>query len=125
MADSVRTVDEVVRLGKDYPVQRALVSVAASQTDSALVAAQGAGLKIYVLGFRFQAAATPSTAVFTTKPGGAGTAISPVYSPTASLFYGIDFSHVTLFNTNANEGLSLTTGAGGTTVGEVWYIVAP
>lgn len=125
MPDAVRDLSTVFFNGASRVLQRTNISIAASQTDSAIVAAQGAGLKIYVMGFQNNAGATASTFVFTTKPGGAGTAISPVYTPANNAIYGIQAQAVVLCATNANEGLSATTGAGSTTVGTVWWFVAP
>jgi hypothetical protein len=110
--------------GGQRAITKVLVSVLASQTDSPIVAAV-ANMKVHILGFKFQAAGTPSTVVLTSKPGGAGSSISQVFSPTASLMFGEPLGSDPLYSTVAGEGLAMTTGAGGTTTGVLWYALAP
>ena len=97
------------------------ITVAASQTDSALVSAVS-GSRIKVLGF-WSISASTSTFVFNSKGSGAGTAISPVLTPTANQSFQMSNSDAPLFQTNKGEGLTLTTGAGGNTVLIVTYVV--
>ena len=89
------------------------ISPAVGTTDVAFVAAVP-GRKIRLLSFQTVPAATPAATIqFTTKPSGAGTAISPAYPLTAATLLqaggGTDGG---LCETNAGEGLSVTTGAG-------------
>lgn len=85
-------------------------NIAASTTDGAVVAAV-AGRKIRVKAVGVSCGGTASTVTFTTKPGGAGTAISATFNNSISL------PELTKgwFDTNSGEGLSVTTGAGSTT----------
>jgi len=99
-----------------------LKTVAASQTDSAIVAAVP-GARIRVLGYWANSAST-STFVFNTKPTGAGSAISPTVTPAANQNTNISNGGAPIFQTNVGEGLSLTTGAGGNTGLVVSYVVA-
>lgn len=99
-------------------------AIAASATDSSLVAAV-ARMKIRVVAFMInQGDTTPSTVTFNSKSGGAGTAI---FTP---LKYGANGGTSTplvesgWFETVAGEGLSVTTGAGSTTgVGVVYRLI--
>ena len=92
----------------------AFANVAASQTDALLVTAV-AGKKIRVLQALFMAAATATNLTFNTKPGGAGTAISPLFACGANGGASVPFSPIGWFDTNTGEGLTVTTGAGSTT----------
>ncbi len=107
-----------------FVVKKAFANVAASQTDSSLVAAVS-GTSIKVLGVVAQAGGTATTIVFNTKPSGAGTAISATFQN------GINGSVVLpetengdgWFETNVGEGLSCTTGAGSTTGVQIIYAI--
>lgn len=107
-----------------FVVKKAFVNVAASQTDSSIVAAV-AGSAIKVLGLVAQAGGTATTIVFNTKPAGAGSAISATFQN------GINGSVVLpetengdgWFETAVGEGLSCTTGAGSTTGVQVIYAI--
>lgn len=95
--------------------------IAASTTDSILVAAF-AGQKIRVVAFVInQGDTTPSTVTFNSKPAGAGTAIYPALKYAAN--GGTTAPEVVngYFETNVGEGLSVTTGAGSTTGVAVTY----
>lgn len=113
----------------DRSIQFKTASVAAGTTDAALVAASsvgGTGAKVRVVSFVIAAAAaTPAaSAVFTSKPAGAGTAISPVMATAAG--QTIIGDSAPFWETNKGEGLSITTGAGtnATTV-SVAYVQVP
>lgn len=94
-------------------VKYAKADVALSQTDSAIVAAV-ASKKIRVLSYSLSSAGAANTsAVFTTKPAGAGTAKSAVHLLALSGQHHASFNPSGHFETVAGEGLSLTTGAGG------------
>lgn len=94
----------------------AFANVAANQTDSAIVAAV-TGKKILVLSFRLHTAATATNVTFNSKPSGSGTAISELFACAANGGRAEAFSLVGHFATNSGEGLSVTTGATGSTTG--------
>jgi hypothetical protein len=101
-------------------------SIAASATDSILVAAV-TGRKVRVHAFIInQGDTTPSTVTFNTKPAGAGSAI---FAPLKYAANGGTTStelSTGWFETNSGEGLSVTTGAGSTTgVGVTYSLVSP
>lgn len=100
------------------PYKRAFANVAASQTDAAVVAAVG-GKKIRVLGL---ALVCGGSVTFTTKPAGAGLAISAAFAPATSDVVVLPESPAGWFETNTGEGLSVTTGAGSTSAIQVIYI---
>ena len=92
----------------------AFVNVAAAQTDNAFVAAV-AGKKIRVHALAALAGATATTLTFNTKPSGSGVAISPLFANAINGGEVLQYSPVGWFETNAGEGLTITTGAGATT----------
>lgn len=102
-------------------VKYAIANVAASQTDSALVSAVS-GARIRVLSAVARAGATTTNLTFNTKPGGAGTAISPLFASGVNDGPVIPFSPAGHFVTVRGEGLSVTTGAGSATGILVAYI---
>lgn len=90
-------------------------AIAASTTDSILVAAV-ATKKIRVVAFMInQGDTTPSTVTFNSKPAGAGVAIFPPLKYAAN--GGTTSAEATRgwFETAVGEGLSVTTGVGSTT----------
>lgn len=89
----------------------AFANVAASSTDSSIVAAV-AGKRIRVLSYRLNVAATATNATFNTKPGGAGTAVSETYQLDARATWSSGFSHVGHIQTGVSEGLAVTTSTG-------------
>lgn len=93
-------------------------NVAASSTDSVIVTAVP-GKSIVVLGAIIAAGAvTGSTVVFNSKGSGAGTAISPTFSPVAGDVATLPISLPPAgywFKTLPGESLTATTGAGSTT----------
>lgn len=99
----------------------AKANIAASTTDGAVVAAV-ATKKLRVLGFRLHAGATATNATFTTKPAGAGTAISELFACGVNGGRAEAYCPVGHFETSAGEGLSLTTGAGSTVGVGVVYV---
>lgn len=100
----------------------AVANPAASQTDSSVVAAV-TGKRINVLAVAFLAGGTATTAVFNTKPAGAGSAISPLFANAANGGAVLPYNPKGWFATNAGEGLSVTTGAGSATGIVVTYEV--
>lgn len=101
-------------------VKRTFSNVAASATDSSVVAAV-ASRRIRVLAVVLQAGGTATTAVFNTKPGGAGSAISMTFQNGANGGAVLAFNPAGWFETNEGEGLSATTGAGSTTGMQITY----
>lgn len=101
-------------------------TIAASATDSSLVAAV-AGKKIRVLAVVInQGDTTPSSVTFNSKSGGAGTAIYPALKAAANGGFVIPENPGGWFETNAGEGLSVTTGAGSTTgISITFAVVTP
>lgn len=90
--------------------QNAYSDVAASATDGALVTGV-AGKRIRVHALGISCGGTASTVVLNTKPGGAGTAIGPIFNNSISLPY----VEAGWLATGIGEGLTVTTGAGSTT----------
>src|SRR5437879_2850968 len=108
-----------------HGVQSAFASVAASQTDSVIVAAPAVGVRIRVVGFFLNYGPTTASSVtFNSKGSGAGTAISAalITSPLGGLSWG---GHAPIFSTNRGEGLTVTTSAGSTTGIHVVYQLVP
>jgi hypothetical protein len=103
--------------------QNAYASVAASQTDSVVVAA-ATGKKIRVIALASQQGdTTASTVVLNTKGSGAGTAISPTFKGAANALLVLPVCASGWFQTTISEGLTVTTGAGSTTGITVIYEV--
>lgn len=109
---------------KGKGVQNAYDSIAASTTDSALVAAV-AGQKIRVLAVVLnQGDTTPSAVTLNSKPAGSGTSIFPALKAAANGGFVLPYNPVGWCSTNAGEGLSATTGAGSATAVVVqWDLV--
>lgn len=95
--------------------RNAFDSIAASQTDSILVAAV-AGFKIRVTAALLNHGdTTPSSVTFNSKGAGAGTAISPPLKGPANGGFVVAYEKGGWFETVSGEGLSVSTGAGSTT----------
>ena len=99
----------------------AFVNVAASQTDSSVVAAV-TSKKIRILALYAVAGATATDLTFNTKPAGAGSAISAKFANSANGGEILPFSSIGWFETASGEGLAVTTGAGSTTGIGVVYV---
>jgi len=119
---------QVAAAGKYYDengnlltVKRAFANVAASQTDADLVTAV-TSKKIRVLSLNMVTAATATNVTFNSKPGGAGTAISPLYANGSNGGIALNYHPFGYFETTAGQGLSVTTGAGSTTGIHVTYV---
>lgn len=95
-------------------VKRAFANVAASQTDSVLVAAV-TGKAIRVISAVWMAGGTATTLVFNSKPAGAGVAISPVFANGVNGGQALQEFQSGWLQTNQGEGLTVTTGAGAST----------
>lgn len=98
--------------------------VAASQTDSVLVAANGTN-KIRVLAVVINQGDTTASAVtFNSKGSGAGTAISPLLKGPANGGFVLPYNEKGWFESLSGEGLTVTTGAGSNTALIVDYELA-
>lgn len=99
----------------------AFANVTASSTDASVVSAV-AGKKIRVLAAAFVCGATATTATFNSKGSGAGTAISMLFANASNGGAVLNECEAGWFETNANEALTLTTGAGSDTGVQVVYV---
>lgn len=95
---------------------RAKATISTGTTDGEVIAAVS-GKAIRVLAFHLTCAATATSATFTTKPEGAGTAISPVYTLGANGQLPSGECPSGWFETAKSEGLSLTTSGSGSNIG--------
>lgn len=101
----------------------AFANVAASQTDSVLVAGVS-GKRIRVKAVAFIAGGTGTNATFNSKGSGSGTAISPLFANAANGGAVLNNNPEGWFETEAGEALTLTTGAGSSTGVIVKYVLA-
>lgn len=101
--------------------QNAYDAIAASQTDSVLIAAVS-GRRIRVVSFIInQGDTTPSTVTFNSKGAGAGTSIFPPLKFAANGGIAAPELNPGYFHTKVGEALTATTGAGSTTgIAVVW-----
>lgn len=105
--------------------QNAYDSVAASATDSVLVAA-ATNKKIRVLAYMLNhGTTTASTVTFNSKGAGAGTAVWPALLYTANGGSNSPQIDTGWFETNAGEALTVSTGVGSTTGIGVVYTLVP
>ena len=102
-------------------VKRAFANVAASQTDSSIVAAVTAKI-IRVISVICLAGGSTTNITFNSKPAGAGVAIAPLLANAANGGERFEMNEHGHFQTLAGEGLTVTTGAGATTGVLVSYI---
>lgn len=101
-------------------------SIAASATDSILVAAvSNKRIRVHSVVIN-QGDTTPSAVTFNSKGSGAGTSVFPALKAAANGGFVLPDNEAGWFATNAGEGLSVTTGAGSTTAVIVTYsLVGP
>lgn len=99
-----------------YGKQNAFANVATATTDGPIIAAV-AGKLINVLAVMVDCGATATAITFNSKPAGAGTPISATIALGASDDVVLDFCPAGWFQTNTGEGLSVTTGAAGASIG--------
>lgn len=97
-----------------WPVRHEFANVAASQTDSELVAAVP-HRRIRVLSVAFVCGGTATNATFNSKGSGAGAAISPLFANAANGGAVLNHNPLGWCETEVGEALTLTTGAGSTT----------
>lgn len=106
------TASSLANAGRD----NAFDNVPTGTTDSVLVPAV-AGRKIRVRSVTLTQGTSVGAVTFNTKPAGAGVAISPGFAPAASTPLVLpDADEGGWFETNAGEGLTVTTGATTTAV---------
>ena len=101
--------------------KRAFANVAASQTDSSLVSAVP-GKALTVVSAFLVAGGTATNVTFNTKSSGSGTAITCLIANGANGGAVLPYNEQGWFNTNAGEGLTVTTGSGSTVGIEVAYL---
>lgn len=99
---------------------RAIANVAASQTDSVVVAAV-TGKKIRVTGWGAVCGATATNLTWNTKPAGSDTAISQTFANSINGGEVFGWNPQGWFETGVGEALTVTTGAGSTTGVNVTY----
>jgi hypothetical protein len=97
-----------------YGSASAFSNVAASQTDSSIVAAK-TNKRIVVTGVYFVSGGTSTNVTFNTKPAGSGTAITALVADAANGGAVLPYHPKGWFQTNQGEGLTVTTGTGSTT----------
>ena len=107
--------------GTVLTVKRAFANVAASQTDSSIIAAV-TSKKLRVLFVFALTGGTATNVTFNSKPGGAGTAISPLLANAVNGGEVLPFNPFGWFETASGEGLTVTTGAGSATGILVGYV---
>ncbi len=106
-----------------YGSTPAFANVAASQTDSSIVAAK-TGKSIVVTGVYFVSGGTATNVTFNTKGSGAGTAISGLVADAANGGCVLPYHPKGWFVTNNGEALTVTTGTGSTTgIGVTYELV--
>ena len=105
--------------GVALEVKYAKVSSGAA-TDAAFVALV-ALKKIRVLSLAYSGSAADATIVFNSKPAGAGTAVSILFSNKLETLGVLPYSEQGWFETAAGEGLSVTV-AGGTVAAMIAYV---
>lgn len=107
-------------IGTVSDTKRAFANVAASQTDSSLVAAV-TGKNLLILAVIASTGATATAFTFNSKPAGAGTAISPLITNAINSSTVLQLNPAGWFMTNSGEGFTVTTGAGSSTGFQIVY----
>jgi len=110
--------------GNVLTVKSAVANITASQTDSSVITGVPAK-KLRVLALSTQDGGTATTIVFSTKPAGASTPISPTYAQAVNAGVTLPFNPQGWFQTAAGDALVVTTGAGSTTGILVTYVEVP
>lgn len=114
-------VSEVFDGNVNATIKKAKAAIASATTDGAVVTAV-ANKKLRVVGFHLSCGATATAITFNSKPAGAGSAISATYSLAINGVFGSCFNPGGWFDTVAGEGLTATTGTGGTVNVQVTYV---
>jgi len=94
-------------------MSQAIGNIAASQTDSSMVAA-ASGRKIRVTSLAIKSAGTATNVTFNSKPSGSGVAITPLFAMGVNDDLVLPHNPDGWFSTLAGEGLTVTTGTGAT-----------
>lgn len=101
----------------------AFANVAASQTDSSIIAAPSSSDRRFrILSVAFVTGATATNVTFNSKGSGAGVAISCAFQNAANGGAVLNFNEAGWFETSKGEALTATTGAGSTTGIQVTYV---
>lgn len=113
---------EGVRIGgSNLAVKRDFKNIATNTTDGSVVAAV-ASHKIRVHSLVLHCGSSATSATLNTKPSGAGSAISALHALGSNGVLVLPFNAAGWFETGVGEGLSMTTSAGGSSIGvEVQY----
>lgn len=101
--------------------KRTFANISASTTDGALVSAVS-GKAITVVSAFLVAGATATNVTFNSKGSGAGTAITCLIANGANGGAVLNYNEQGWFNTNASEGLTVTTSSGSTVGIEISYL---
>lgn len=96
-----------------------ITTIAASQTDAAFITAVS-DKKKRIVSLIIDPGASPSTIVFNSKGSGAGTAKSITFKNLATL--ALSLNELGWVNSNIDEGITITTGAGSTTSIQAQYV---
>jgi hypothetical protein len=110
--------------GNLLTVKRALANVAAGTTDGAVVTGVE-GYHLRILAAAVMAGGTATNVTFNTKPAGAGSAISCLFACGANGGVVLPHNRDGWFQTAADGGLTVTTGAGATVGVQVTYVEVP
>lgn len=101
--------------------KKAFVNVAASQTDSVVVAAV-AGKVIKVVSAFLVTGGTATNVTFNSKGSGSGTAITSLIADGANGGLALNYNQYGWFDTNSGEALTVTTAAGSATGINIQYL---
>lgn len=101
--------------------KRTFSNIAASTTDGALISSVS-GKALTIVSAFLVAGATATNVTFNSKGSGAGTAITCLIANGANGGAVLNYNEQGWFNTNAGEGLTVTTGSGSTVGIEVAYL---
>jgi len=120
-AHNFESSDHLISNGQLVVPKFAFANVAASQTDSSLVAAVS-GKRIRVINYTMVAGSTATNVTFNSKGGGAGTAITSLKANAANGGAAPGEALKGHFQTAVGEGLTVTTGAGSTVGIDITYV---
>lgn len=101
--------------------KRTFANISSGTTDGSLISAVP-GKALTIVSAFLVAGATATNVTFNTKPSGSGTAITCLIANGANGGAVLNYNEQGWFNTNAGEGLTVTTGSGSTVGIQVSYI---
>ena len=104
-----------------YTTKKAWADIAASSTDSAIIAAVPFKV-LRVVSLVMITGATATNITFNTKGSGAGTAITSAFANGINGGAVLNYNPEGWFSTTAGHGLTATTGAGSSTGVNITYI---